>query len=209
MKCPTDLLRLLKKYEHAAKKEDLYIKKLLKDTVEQFEGCEEDEYYYADGIARNLCRVIEIMEKTHAKEMEAPKLEASHSVQYMPNHENVCFTNSMDLMQAFYNHFKDPEQVDYLDIGRALESGQKELVNPTMKDYVARIYTFSGPKYLDQLFSPQVLGDIDPVLFVYENIELILATFKTRDNQGNIIKQNVNLRSALRKLNEFKQAQAN
>jgi hypothetical protein len=57
------------------------------------------------------------------------------------------------------------------------------------------------------MFDPQALTDIDPVVFTYENIERILATFKTRDDQGNIIKQNVNLRSALRKLNEFKQSQ--
>ena len=70
-------------------------------------------------------------------------------------------------MRAFYNHYKKPEQVDYQQISTALDSGRKELVNPTMKDYVARIYTFSGPKYLGKLFDPQALGGMQPVLFTY------------------------------------------
>ena len=74
-----------------------------------------------------------------------------------------------------------------------------------MKDYAARINTFSGPRYLGEMFTPQQMGGMDPVLFTYENIELILAIFKTRDENGEIVKQRVNIRSALRRLNEFKQ----
>ena len=55
------------------------------------------------------------------------------------------------------------------------------------------------------MFRPEELRGMNPVLFTYENLELILATFPTRDENGQIVKQRVNIRSALRKLNEFKQ----
>ena len=212
MKCPADLLRLLENYEHTATKEEMYIKRLLEDSVKQLERCGSDEYFYADGITRNFCRVIELMERRHAKEMAESKPELAQTTQYISEHNMELRRNAAqfhcgeDLMQAFYNYFKKPEQVDYFEIGLAYENGRKDLVNPTMKDYVARIYTFSGPKYLGEMFDSQQLAGKEPVLFTYENIELILATFKTRDESGEIVKQRVNIRSALRRLNEFKHA---
>ena len=61
-------------------------------------------------------------------------------------------------------------------------------------------------KEAGKLFSAEELEGADPVLFTFDHIERILATFKTRNDAGEILKQNVNLRSALRKLNEFKQS---
>jgi hypothetical protein len=163
--------------------------------------CDESEFYYAEVITRHFCRIINTMEK---QKKAAPAAPQPHPA--LPD-SPLQYQSASDLMRAFYNHYKKPGQVNYQEIANALEQGRKDLINPTIKDYVARIYTFSGPKYLGKLFDPQVLDGVDPVLFTYENIELILATFKTRDDHGEIIKQNVNLRSALRKLNEFKQIQ--
>ena len=197
----SDFEALQQKYANAKSGDELDIKRSLDVIAKLFQMCDESEYYYAEVITRHFCRIIHTIGKQKAP--NAAPMQPSCAARPLP------YPSAEDLMRAFYNHFRLHGQVDFREIGNALAQGRKDLVNFTMKDYVARIYTFSGPKYLDQLFDPQTLGDIDPVLFVYENIELILATFKTRDAQGNIIKQNVNLRSALRKLNEFKQAQAN
>lgn len=210
---PYELGCLREKYAEASTKEALYIKKMIEDTIEVLKLCDQHEYYYADMITRNLCRIIEITEKLHIKEMLAVKENSIQIVQ--PEHHlhqwigvteqrGEQFPNGQELLRAFYNHYKEPEQVDYMEISSAVESGRKDLVNPTMKDYAARINTFSGPKYLGEMFTYQQMGGMDPVLFTYENIELILATFKTRDDNGQIVKQRVNIRSALRRLNEFK-----
>lgn len=197
----SDFNALLQKYANVKSGDDLDIKRSLDVIAKLFHMCDESEYYYAEVITRHFCRIIHTIEKQKAHTGAA-------QARPTPAASPTGYQSASDLMRAFYNHYKKPEQVDYLELGSALEQGQKDLVNPTMKDYVARIYTFSGPKYLGKMFDPQVLDGVDPVLFTYENIELILATFKTRDDRGEIIKQNVNLRSALRKLNEFKQVQA-
>lgn len=213
---PYELGLLREKYASASSKEGLYIKRMVEDTIALLNLCDRDEYSYANMITRNFCRIIEITEKLHAKEMREAK---ENSVQFMqkgqplhgwistPQLRDSQFRNGEALLCAFYNHYKEPGQVDYMEIGRALEAGRKDLVNPTMKDYAARINTFSGPKYLGEMLDPRQLDGMDPVLFTYENIELILATFKTRDENGEIVKQRVNIRSALRRLNEFKQQQ--
>ena len=196
----SDFNLLQQKYAHPQTPEDKEIKRSLNVIAKLFNMCDESEFYYAEVITRHFCRIVHTIEKKKpaAGAQSAPNTPAFSS-RYPSDHA---------LMRDFYNHFKKTEQVDFDEIGTALESGRKELVNPTIKDYVARIYTFTTPKYLGKLFPSETLEGIDPVLFTYENIELILATFKTRDSQGEIIKQNVNIRSALRKLNEFKQSQA-
>lgn len=211
---PYELGSLREKYADASSKEALYIKKMIEDTIEVLKLCDQNEYYYADMITRNLCRIIELTEKLHVKEMRevqenTVQIEQAEPRLYgwvsKPQLRDIQYQSGEALLRAFYNHYKEPEQVDYMEISRALEAGRKELVNPTMKDYAARINTFSGPKYLGEMFTLQQMGGMDPVLFTYENIELILATFKTRDENGEIVKQRVNIRSALRRLNEFKQ----
>lgn len=191
-----DLERQLQKYAAAESKEDIYIKKTLEDVARLFTLCDQSEYYYADMITRNFCRVIEMLEKKHQKEKNAADLSRLHKQSQFPS--------DWDLMCAFYNHFKEEDQLDYREL-RVVDAQQKARVNSTLKDYVARIYTFSGPKYLGRMFRPEELRGMNPVLFTYENLELILATFPTRDENGQIVKQRVNIRSALRKLNEFKQ----
>lgn len=197
----SDFNALQQKYATAKSPGDQDIKRSLDVIAKLFNMCDESEYYYAEVITRHFCRILNTIEK------QQKTASGGAATQQIPANPPSKYQSHQDLMRDFYNHYKSPEQVDYHEIGDALHSGKKELVNPTMKDYVARIYTFSGSKYLGKLFDNQVLSNADPVLFIYENIELILATFKTRDSNGEIIKQNVNLRSALRKLNEFKQAQ--
>ena len=196
----SDFNNLQQKYANAKTPEDLDIKRSLDVIAKLFEMCDESENYYAEVITRHFCRILRTMEKQTPK--PAPQPDPT------PEVRSPRYQSHQELMRDFYNHYKKPNQVDYSEIAAALEQGKKDLVNPTIKDYVARIYTFSGPKYLGKMFPPHTLNSAAPGLFTFENIELILATFKTRDSQGEIIKQNVNLRSALRKLNEFKQSLA-
>ena len=193
----SDFNNLQQKYANAKSPEDLDIKRSLDVIAKLFQMCDESENYYAEVITRHFCRIIRTIEK------QKPVPQAAPTPAAVPSR----YQSDRELMRSFYNHYKKPEQVDYTEIAAALKQGRKDLVNPTIKDYVARIYTFTTPKYLGKMFPSQALEGIDPVLFTYENIERILATFKTRDSAGEIIKQNVNIRSALRKLNEFKQSQ--
>lgn len=196
----SDFNLLRQKYANPKTSEEIDIKRSLDVIAKLFNMCDESEYYYAEVITRHFCRIINAIEK---KKVTAPA-----KAQPVPANNSTHYLTAADLMRDFYNYYKKPEHVDYQEINSALDQGRKDLVNLTIKDYVARIYTFSGPRYLGKMLDPQVLADVDPVLFTFEHIEHILATFKTRNDQGEIIKQNVNLRSALRKLNEFKQATA-
>ena len=86
---------------------------------------------------------------------------------------------------------------------------RKKKVNSTLQDYVARIYTFAN-KYLSELYSREEIwssGCQDDILFIYNNKEYILAKFNTKEENCETIKQRLNIRSALRKLNEFKCAE--
>lgn len=194
----SDFNALQQKYANAKSGRDAEIKRSLDVIAKLFQMCDESEYYYAEVITRHFCRIISAIEKNNAQNPAQN--------QPAPTVRTPQYPNAEELMREFYNFYRKQGQVDYREIGAALEQGRKDLVNPTMKDYVARIYTFSGPRYLGKMFDPQTLEGIDPVLFTFENIERILATFQTRDDRGEIIKQSVNIRSALRKLNEFKQS---
>ncbi|MBQ8768670.1 MAG: hypothetical protein IJZ15_03345 [Oscillospiraceae bacterium] len=195
----SDFNSLQRKYADAKSPDDMDIKRSLDVIRRLFDMCDESEYYYAEVITRHFCRIIHTIEKKAVQNAPQPRP--------APAERAPRYQSALHLMRDFYNYYRKPGHVDYQQIGNALERGRKDLVNPTIKDYVARIYTFSGPKYLGKMFDPQALDGMDPVLFTYENIERILATFKTRDDRGEILRQNVNIRSALRKLNEFKQAQ--
>lgn len=194
-----DLELLRRKYANAQTKEDLYIKNTLENIIAQFSIASQEQSYYANVVAQDFCRIIKILEAHHQADLVA--------LARRPQGASSRFQSGDHLMRAFYNHYKTPDQVDYIKLYQAQDQGRKDLINPTMKDYVARIYTFSGPRYLGEMVSPQELAGGDPILFVFDNIERLLATFKTRDEAGQIVKQRVNLRSALRKLNDFKQQQ--
>ena len=96
------------------------------------------------------------------------------------------------------------------------EEHRRALVNLTMIDYCNRIKTFAK-KYLYEIYPedsiPRIIHNeydddyetYEPIVFTYNNLELILAKMKTTNENGETVKQRLNIRSALRKLNEFKQ----
>ena len=194
----SDFNALRQKYATAVTTEDRDIKRSLDVIAKLFSICDESEYYYAEVITRHFCRII------HTIERKKP-----HSTEKIPPADPKCpapYESADSLLRDFYNHYKKPEQVDYSSIPDALDQDRKDLVNLTIKDYISRICTFTTAKYLGKMVDPQILSETDPILYTYDNIEWILAAFQTRNDRGEILRQNVNIRSALRKLNEFKQS---
>lgn len=191
-----DLEMLMREYALGASKEDDVIRMELKDIATLCAKCKDDEVY-SEAIVRKFCHLIRILNRQHKRGSDRS---------CMPRQTGTPrYHQASDLLRAFYNHFKKPAEVDYWEIDRVDAGEKREKVNATMKDYVARIQTFAN-KYLEEVFSADEVGDTDPVLFVYENLEMILARFDTKDG-GEPNKQKVNIRSALRKLNEFKYAE--
>ena len=208
---------LYNKYANATYILDRAIKVKLKEIIVCQEECDPSEQVFTYQIIDKFCEVIELLEERNDEYCEALKFKCSgleenpgtNLNQFMafPNNQNTSREDSMHynnpgkLLDDFYKRFvkKDPPSPD--DDGKKSPS--------TMNDYVARIKTFaSSEQYLDEMLSSGVLGireiNTDPILFTYNNIELILARFNTKDENGVAIKQRNNIRSALRLLNDFK-----
>ena len=105
-----------------------------------------------------------------------------------------------------------PEEIPFSDPLQLLNSFYKYLLikykKSTAKDYTARVKTFAD-KYLQTI--PRMWESYrnhggDTILFTYKYLELIIASFETKNEAGETNKQRNNIRSALRKLNEFKQS---
>ena len=123
------------------------------------------------------------------------------------------------ILEAFYNYFKGDTPLLYHEIEQYQFScieERKRMVNLTILDYCNRIKTYVK-RYLHEIYPeeviPMIIHDDDaenyqtfePIVFLYNNLELILAKMKTTNENGETVKQRLNIRSALRKLNEFKQ----
>jgi hypothetical protein len=146
------------------------------------------------------------------------------STAYIPLHRQSVedtYEYDYEVLADFYDHFKRPgeDQLSYWQIeGYEFENEEhrRSLVNLTMIDYCNRIKTFAK-KYLHEIYPEDSIPRIihgesaddyetyEPIVFTYNNLELILAKMKTTNENGETVKQRLNIRSALRKLNEFKQ----
>lgn len=115
------------------------------------------------------------------------------------------YINADILLHDFYNFWKKEDELPYNEIRYMSVIERKNYVNPTLFDYVARIKSFAK-SYVNEICDESILPDDlnERILFVYNNIEVIVSNFKIKDENNNISKQRQNTRSALRKLNEFK-----
>ncbi len=176
---------------------DRKIKVKLKEIIAYHEECTLEEKEFTNEIIDKFCELIELIGERHEDDVKALLFEYN----YKPNStsenfltisdEKIKYSSPEKLLDDFYDYFIETK------------------TESTMKDYVARIRTFAySGRYLSELLDSGAIGyrtvDIDPVLFTYKNIEIILARFNTKDSDGNSIKQRLNIRSALRMLNEFK-----
>lgn len=195
-----ELDNLVSEYKNATTRADRLIKRRLDAIVNCYDECSLEEREFADEITVEFCRLISLLKEQHQKELEeaasgsftVPESARNNYVSFShTDNARIPYTCGEELLDTFYEHFKD------------------KMVEVTLRDYIARINTFAySEKYLGEMLSKGELGpqeiSVDPVLFTYTNIELIIAKFNTKDENGNSVKQKLNIRSALRKLNEFK-----
>lgn len=195
-----ELDNLVSEYKNATTRADRLIKRRLDAIVNCYDECSLEEREFADEITVEFCRLISLLKEQHQKELEeaasgsftVPESARNNYVSFShADNAHIPYSCGEELLDTFYEHFKD------------------KMVEVTLRDYVARINTFAySEKYLGEMLSKGELGpqeiSVDPVLFTYANIELIIAKFNTKDENGNSVKQKLNIRSALRKLNEFK-----
>jgi hypothetical protein len=228
----SDFDNLLNEYRDPSTREDKLIKHKLDSIVALYDSCGVEEREFADEITLEFSRIIAILKNQHRQELmeitqkcqELEKRQENLPSSYIPLHrqdQGDTYEYDYEVLADFYDHFRRPEddQLSYWQIdGYQFENEEhrKSLVNLTMWDYCNRIKTFAK-KYLYEIYPeesiPRVIHGEDaddyetyePIVFVYNNLELILAKMKTTNENGETVKQRLNIRSALRKLNEFKQ----
>ena len=227
-----DFSNLLSEYREASTREDKLIKHKLDSIVALYDSCSVEEREFADEITLEFSRIIAILKNQHRQELtelsqkcrELENRQEGLPLTYVPLHhkdQGLTYKYDRDVLAEFYDHYKRPgdNQLSYWQIeGYQFESEEhrRALVNLTMWDYCNRIKTFAK-KYLYEIYPEDSIPRIihgeeaddyetyEPIVFVYNNLELILAKMKTTNENGETIKQRLNIRSALRKLNEFKQ----
>ena len=195
------------------------IKLKLGEIIACQEVCNPIEHKFTFKLVDRFCELIELINERNGKVMdvlrfqcgELDEIPVTTLNQYMayannPNfsQEDSSYEDSAELLDDFYNRFAKKD-----DDNKESSSDDDKRSSSTMRDYVARIKTFAmSEQYLDEMLSSGVLGvreiNTNPILFTYNNIELILARFNTKDENGVAIKQRNNVRSALRLLNDFK-----
>lgn len=227
-----DFDNLLREYAEPVTREEKLIKHKLDSIVALYDSCGVEERQFADEITLEFSRIIALLKNQHRQELmelsekyqELGNGQENISTAYIPLHIQAgddTYEYDYEVLADFYDHFKRPgdDQLSYWQIeGYEFESEEhrRALVNLTMIDYCNRIKTFAK-KYLYEIYPedsiPRVIHDeyaddyetYEPIVFTYNNLELILAKMKTTNENGETVKQRLNIRSALRKLNEFKQ----
>ena len=227
-----DFDNLLNEYRDPSTREDKLIKHKLDSIVALYDSCGVEEREFADEITLEFSRIIAILKNQHRRELmeitqkcqELEKRQENLPSTYIPLHrqdQGDTYEYDYEVLADFYDHFRRPEddQLSYWQIdGYQFENEEhrKSLVNLTMWDYCNRIKTFAK-KYLYEIYPEEAIPRVihgedaddyetyEPIVFVYNNLELILAKMKTTNENGETVKQRLNIRSALRKLNEFKQ----
>ena len=227
-----DFSNLLREYQDPTTREEKLIKHKLDSIVALYDSCDVAEREFADEITLEFSRIIALLKNGHRQELmelsekcrELESRQGSLPSTYIPLHrqdQNDTYEYDYEVLADFYDHFKRPgdDQLFYWQIdGYQFENEEhrKSLVNLTMWDYCNRIKTFAK-KYLYEIYPEDSIPCIihgedaddyetfEPIVFIYNNIELIIAKMKTTNEEGKTIKQRLNIRSALKKMNEFKQ----
>lgn len=193
---PIELEMLHKAYQNATTREDRQIKLKIREIIACYDECGVDEREFADEIILKFCQVIRLLkQRPEADQLVQPSGRGRDLQQFLSFREDdTAYHRADQLLDAFYQYAISKKSA------------------ATTQDYVARIKTFAGSQqYLGAMLASGALGvkeiQTDPVLFTFRHIELILAKFQTKDSNGYSVKQRLNIRSALRLLNEFKCAQ--
>ena len=170
---------LIEKYSQGVTIRDRKTSLKLKYIKELYDECGEcEEMHLFSEIVDNFCEIIEGMEPIDLSDINA--------IPWMPY--EFSFTDEFRSDEEFFEVFR----IYFSD--RHAES--------TITDYINRIKTFRNKyakAYLIDFYGEEYLSDgVIEVGHIYENIEHILATFKPKT------KTELNIYSALKKLNEYK-----
>lgn len=217
-----ELEDLIAQYQAATSKDDKLFVMELCAIADILANCGPDEIYSKE-IARKFTNLVRDLkyrvdipwdpESLYYVEPENPQTACNNFLSYP--REQPAYPDGEKLLCDFYNHFRNEKKKRMTDKAPVQEYPKIEKlddlktmqVNITLRDYVARVRTFTR-LYLWDIPNAEKLrkqGNSDLILFTYENLELFLAVFNTKQENGEPDKQKVNIRSALRKLNEFKQ----
>ena len=169
---------LIEKYGQSNTIRDRGIALKLKYIKELYGECgKSEEMQFFSEIVDNFCEILESVQPMNQAEIDA--------IPWMPY--EFSFTDEFRSDEEFFEVFK----IYFSD--RHAES--------TITDYINRIKTFRNKyakEYLIDIYGEEYLSDGVEVGHIYENIEHILATFKPKT------KTELNIYSALKKLNEYK-----
>ena len=169
---------LIQKYGQGNSIKDRRIELKLKYIKELYAACgKSEEMHLFSEIVDNFCEILESVPSADQAEIDA--------VPWIPY--EFSFTDEFRSDEEFFEVFR----VYFGD--RHAES--------TITDYINRIKTFRNKyatTYLKDIYGEDYLSDGAEVGHIYENIEHILATFKPKS------KTELNIYSALKKLNEYK-----
>ena len=169
---------LIEKYSQSGTIKERGIALKLKYIKELYGECgkSEEMHLFAE-IVDNFCEILESVQPDDQEKIDA--------IPWIPY--EISFTDE----------FRSDEE--FFDVFRVYFSDQH--AESTITDYINRIKTFRNKyakQYLIGIYGEDYLSDGVEVGHIYENIEHILATFKPKT------KTELNIYSALKKLNEYK-----
>ena len=191
----TEFENLRRKYENPKTTEEKILKMKLDEINRYYNECSPEESLFADEIIRAFCNFIEKLEEAHMIECNIlqTRIEALDAG-VGGTLEPIPYESGEDLLLDFYRYFAQTHK------------------QSTINDYVARIKTFTNryihtiPRVWEMYKRESLEKKVDIVLFTFRNLELIIASFNTKNEKGESDKQKNNIRSALKKLNEFKRS---
>ena len=206
-----DFSILLSEYQEPTTRSDKLIKHKLDSIVALYDSCSVEEREFADEITLEFSRIIALLKNGHRQKLmelsqkyqELENKQENLPSTYIPLHrqdQGDTYEHDRDVLSAFYDYYKRPgdNQLYYWQIDEykfESEAERREKVNLTMWDYCNRIKTFAK-KYLSEIYPeesiPRVVHGEDaddyetyePIVFVYNNLELILAKMKTTNETG-------------------------
>ena len=194
-----DLEYMMEKYNN-----DYCIGEYLKQIKEKYKKLENNEAL--GDVEEIISAMYMIVCRVYALE-KGKRANTSSDINFLSRkNEEYTYAEDEDVLREFYNFYKGISELYYQEIEEYQfenDGERKHKVNLTIWDYCNRIKTFSR-KYLCTMY-PDVKEN--KIVFIYNNLETILGRFQVPKDDFKGRKQLLNIRSALRKLNDFKQNQ--
>lgn len=207
---------LYQEYIDAQTPEKRRIRLKLNEISMCYGECDMQERVFVDEITKKFCELIQMLREEKENEDEALRRNYATPPQ---NTFGFMTANAAPQRNAFFRQPSYRGQMPYRTGAQLLEAFYDYFVSDgehkesTVKDYAARIKTFAErylqtiPRVWEMYLYEREQGTVDTILFTYVHLELIIASFDTKGENGETNKQKNNIRSALRKLNDFKRMQ--